>query len=75
MPAIGTTPIPLPPTPEPDESPMPRQKTASLPMTTAAQLGGIVKSARQIMCKDKGLPGELEALLPSILDRAFKGHR
>ncbi|WP_242523090.1 HsdM family class I SAM-dependent methyltransferase [Thiocystis minor] len=43
---------------------MPRQKTASQsqPMTTAAQLGGIVKSARQIMRKDKGLSGELDRL-------------
>jgi type I restriction enzyme M protein len=31
-------------------------------MTTAAQLGGIVKSARQIMRKDKGLSGELDRL-------------
>ena len=41
---------------------MPRQKTASQPLTTAAQLGGIVKSARQIMRKDKGLSGELDRL-------------
>ncbi len=41
---------------------MPRQTTASQPLTTAAQLGGIVKSARQIMRKDKGLSGELDRL-------------
>jgi type I restriction enzyme M protein len=31
-------------------------------MTTAQQLGSIVKSARQIMRKDKGLSGELDRL-------------
>ncbi|WP_240905506.1 type I restriction-modification system subunit M N-terminal domain-containing protein [Thiorhodococcus mannitoliphagus] len=41
---------------------MPKKKTADQPMTTAQQLGGIVKSARQIMRKDKGLSGELDRL-------------
>ncbi len=31
-------------------------------MTTAQQLGGIIKSARQIMRKDKGLSGDLDRL-------------
>ena len=85
-----------------------RQKstTDQKPLTTAQQLGSLVKSARDIMRKDKGLNGdldrlpmltwvkfldnlqakvdqlktlqaqtaaELDALLPSILDRAFRG--
>ena len=41
---------------------MPRQKKAEQPMTTAQQLGGIIKSARQIMRKDKGLSGDLDRL-------------
>ena len=90
---------------------MARQKTTKeqKPLTTAQQLGSLVKSARDIMRKDKGLNGdldrlpmltwvmflkflddlqakvdqlktlqaqtaaELDALLPSILDRAFRG--
>jgi type I restriction enzyme M protein len=75
------------------------------PQTTAQALGSLLKSARDIMRKDKGLNGdldrlpmltwimflkflddlelqreqesetatELDALLPAILDRAFKG--
>ena len=31
-------------------------------MTTAQQLGSIIKSARQIMRKDKGLSGDLDRL-------------
>jgi type I restriction enzyme M protein len=31
-------------------------------MTTARQLGTIIKSARQIMRKDKGLSGDLDRL-------------
>jgi type I restriction enzyme M protein len=88
-----------------------RQKTTTeqKPLTTAQQLGSLIKSARDIMRKDKGLNGdldrlpmltwvmflkflddlqakvdqlktlqaqtaaELDALLPSILDRAFRG--
>lgn len=41
---------------------MSRAKKPAQPMTTAQQLGGIVKSARQIMRKDKGLSGELDRL-------------
>lgn len=41
---------------------MPRKKKAEKPMTTAQQLGSIVKSARQIMRKDKGLSGDLDRL-------------
>jgi hypothetical protein len=39
----------------------PRTKTAKL-QTTAQQLGSIIKSARQIMRKDKGLNGDLDRL-------------
>jgi type I restriction enzyme M protein len=39
----------------------PRTKTAK-PVTTAQQLGSIIKSARQIMRKDKGLNGDLDRL-------------
>ncbi|ESQ13210.1 MAG: hypothetical protein N838_34205 [Thiohalocapsa sp. PB-PSB1] len=41
---------------------MPRAKKPAQPETTAQQLGSIVKSARQIMRKDKGLSGELDRL-------------
>ncbi len=41
---------------------MPRKKKTEQPMTTAQQLGSIVKSARQIMRKDKGLSGDLDRL-------------
>lgn len=41
---------------------MPRKKKAEKPMTTAQQLGSIIKSARQIMRKDKGLSGDLDRL-------------
>jgi type I restriction enzyme M protein len=40
---------------------MARRKAAQ-PMTTAQQLGSIIKSARQIMRKDKGLSGDLDRL-------------
>jgi type I restriction enzyme M protein len=40
---------------------MNKQKT-DRPMTTAQQLGSIIKSARQIMRKDKGLSGDLDRL-------------
>ena len=39
-----------------------RKKKASQPLTTAQRLGGIIKSARQIMRKDKGLNGDLDRL-------------
>ena len=42
-----------------------RTKAAAAPQTTAQQLGSLIKSARDIMRKDKGLSGDL--------DRAFKG--
>lgn len=41
---------------------MARTKKAEQPMTTAQQLGAIVKSSRQIMRKDKGLNGDLDRL-------------
>lgn len=41
---------------------MARVKKADQPMTTAQQLGTIVKSSRQIMRKDKGLNGDLDRL-------------
>src|SRR3954451_19204844 len=40
----------------------PRQKKAVPPMTTAQRLGSLIKSARQIMRKDKGLNGDLDRL-------------
>lgn len=39
-----------------------RAPGASAPLTTAQQLGSIVKSARDIMRKDKGLNGDLDRL-------------
>jgi len=38
------------------------RRKAVQPMTTAQQLGSIIKSARQIMRKDKGLSGDLDRL-------------
>ena len=75
-----------------------KEPTSPAP-TTAQALGSLLKSARDIMRKDKGLNGdldrlplltwimsldslkrlqsetaaELDALMPSILDRAFRG--
>lgn len=40
----------------------PRQKKAVQPMTTAQRLGSLIKSARQVMRKDKGLNGDLDRL-------------
>ncbi len=40
---------------------MPPKKPAT-PQTTAQQLGAIIKSARNIMRKDKGLNGDLDRL-------------
>jgi type I restriction enzyme M protein len=40
----------------------PRQKKPAQPMTTAQRLGSLIKSARQIMRKDKGLNGDLDRL-------------
>jgi len=37
-------------------------KKREQPMTTARQLGAIIKSARQIMRKVKGLSGDLDRL-------------
>ena len=37
-------------------------KKSAPPLTTAQRLGGIIKSARQIMRKDKGLNGDLDRL-------------
>lgn len=39
-----------------------RAKTADTPKTTAQQLGSLIKSARDIMRKDKGLNGDLDRL-------------
>lgn len=41
---------------------MAKKKKTEQPMTTAQQLGTIVKSSRQIMRKDKGLNGDLDRL-------------
>jgi len=43
---------------------MPKKKKAKqdLPQTTAQQLGAVIKSARDIMRKDKGLNGDLDRL-------------
>ena len=41
---------------------MAKKKKTEKPMTTAQQLGAIVKSSRQIMRKDKGLNGDLDRL-------------
>jgi type I restriction enzyme M protein len=40
----------------------PRQKKTVKPMTTAQRLGSLIKSARKIMRKDKGLNGDLDRL-------------
>jgi type I restriction enzyme M protein len=40
----------------------PRQKKVASPLTTAQRLSAIIKSARQIMRKDKGLNGDLDRL-------------
>ena len=39
-----------------------RQKSPPKPLTTAQRLDGIIKSARKIMRKDKGLNGDLDRL-------------
>jgi type I restriction enzyme M protein len=39
-----------------------KAKTAEIPKTTAQQLGSLIKSARDIMRKDKGLNGDLDRL-------------
>ncbi|HSA02059.1 MAG TPA: class I SAM-dependent DNA methyltransferase [Candidatus Paceibacterota bacterium] len=41
---------------------MPRPKKTDLPATTAQSLGSLLKSARDIMRKDKGLNGDLDRL-------------
>lgn len=41
---------------------MSRAKKSKAPLTTAQQLGSIIKSARDIMRKDKGLNGDLDRL-------------
>ncbi len=42
--------------------PRPRKSAASQPQTTAQMLGSLIKSARDIMRKDKGLNGDLDRL-------------
>src|SRR5258706_1156918 len=39
-----------------------RQTTLETPASTAQQLGAVIKSARDIMRKDKGLNGDLDRL-------------
>jgi len=39
-----------------------QRKAAAAPLTTAQRLGALIKSARQIMRKDKGLNGDLDRL-------------
>lgn len=41
---------------------MPRKSSAATPLTTAQKLGAVIKSARKIMRKDKGLSGDLDRL-------------
>ena len=41
---------------------MPRAKKAEQPLTTAQQLGSVIKSARDIMRKDKGLSTDIDRL-------------
>ena len=41
---------------------MAKKKKLGKSITTAQQLGSIIKSARQIMRKDKGLSGDLDRL-------------
>jgi len=41
---------------------MVRKTKDEIPKTTAAQLGSLIKSARDIMRKDKGLNGDLDRL-------------
>jgi type I restriction enzyme M protein len=43
---------------------MPKRTTSQTnkPVTTAQRLGSIIKSARDIMRKDKGMNGELDRL-------------
>ncbi len=41
---------------------MARVKKTAQPLTTAQQLGSLIKSARDIMRKDKGLNGDLDRL-------------
>ncbi len=39
-----------------------KMKAESIPLTTAQSLGSIIKSARDMMRKDKGLNGDLDRL-------------
>jgi len=39
-----------------------KAKTAKIPLTTAQQLGSLIKSARDTMRKDKGLSGDIDRL-------------
>ena len=41
---------------------MARAKKTAQPLTTAQQLGSLIKSARDIMPKDKGVNGDLDRL-------------
>ncbi|MBL8075120.1 MAG: type I restriction-modification system subunit M N-terminal domain-containing protein [Nitrospira sp.] len=41
---------------------MAKTKRQNVPLTTAQQLGSLIKSARDIMRKDKGLNGDLDRL-------------
>ncbi len=48
------------------------RKEASAPLTTAQRLGGLIKTARDIMRKDKGLNGDLDRLPMLIWDKFLK---
>jgi type I restriction enzyme M protein len=39
-----------------------KKKKDTQPLTTVQQLGSLIKSARDIMRKDKGLSGDLEQI-------------
>ena len=41
---------------------MSKRKASAQPLTTAQQIGSLIKSARDIMRKDKGLNGDLDRL-------------
>ena len=41
---------------------MPTKKQTAKPLTTAQQLAAVIKTARNIMRKDKGLNGDLDRL-------------
>ncbi len=46
---------------------MAKKNETEVPMTTADQLGSIIKTARNIMRKDKGLSGDLDRLPVALI--------